>query len=143
MSDVQYQLRNVSIVLIVFGALAIALGIIDIVTGAGPWSLAGLSGYFVWAGILGIAQGIYQVIVGWIGCTKVRHPEHIGAFYILTLINFVCALLSCVIYCICVAGGDPVGVSIASEVINVFIAAWAVWIASKIRVFENPMLRNG
>ena len=104
MSDVQYQLRNISIVLIVFGALAIALGIIDIVTGAGPWSLAGLGGYFVWAGILGICQGIYQVIVGWIGCTKVHHPEHIGAFY---------------------------------------IAAWTVWVASKIRVFENPMLRNG
>ena len=143
MSDVQYQLRNISIVLIVFGALAIALGIIDIVTGAGPWGMVPLSGYFVGAGILGICQGVYQVIVGWIGCTKVHHPEHIGGFYVLTLINFVAALLSCVIYCICVAGGDPVGVSIASEVINVFIAAWAVWVASKIRVFENPALRNG
>ncbi len=143
MSDVQQSLRNTSIVLVVFGSLAIFLGIIDIVFSAGPFSASGLAGYFIWAGILGLIQGGYQLLVGIFGIGFSHSERSIGPFYILSLINFVCAMLSCVIYCICVASGDPVGVSIATEVINVFIGAWAVWIASKIRVFENPVLRHG
>ncbi len=99
----QKALKVISIIMIVFAALTLLVGITGIVAGGALGAVAAgsggadaalLGGLAVVAGLFVIASGVIDLLIGIFGLRGANDPSKIGVFYVLAIIGLVLAALS-------------------------------------------------
>lgn len=102
-SSSQKALKVVSIIMIVFAGLTLALSLLTLVGGAGM-SYVGVgaadddamfaAGLVLVAGIIMFVGGAFNLIVGIFGVRGANDPRKIGVFYFLSIISIVLAVIN-------------------------------------------------
>lgn len=105
MSGYQRSIWVTSVLYILFGLSLFALSIIGLLLGSGSLGggysgllLTPMSGLFVFASILGICQAIFQFVVGCIGVRHADDPATTEALYVLGIIDFISACVTCAFF---------------------------------------------
>ncbi len=144
MNGYQRAVWIVSIINILFALVGIVVGVVVLLLGAGMLGesadeaiLSGyvVSGFFIAAAVLGIIQSIYQLIVGCLGVRGSRDASKIGPFFVLTVINFIWAIVVFAFYLFNVTGGSSADLTtnVISSIINVIITAILMFCAGRIK----------
>ena len=140
----QKALKVVSIIMIVFAALTLLIGIASIVGGgaigmAGAGSnesdLALVGGLAVAAGLIVLLGGCIDLLIGIFGLRGANDPRKIGAFYVLAIIGLVFAVLSALGT---LFAGSADGSDIVSALVGLLLPAVCVLLAYNIKK-ENSL----
>ena len=123
----QKALKVISIIMIVFAALTLLLGIGGIVTGGALGILGAGSGDAGSAALLG---GAINLAIGIFGLRGANDPRKIGAFYVLAIIGLAFAVLSALGTFF---GGSADGGDIASALFGLVLPLVCVLLAYNIK----------
>ena len=131
----QKALKVISIIMIVFAALTLLLGIGGIVTGGalgilGAGSGALVGGVAAVAGFVILLGGAINLAIGIFGLRGANDPRKIGAFYVLAIIGLAFAVLSALGTFF---GGSADGGDIASALFGLVLPLVCVLLAYNIK----------
>ena len=127
----QKALKVISIIMIVFAALTLLLGIGGIVTGG---SAALVGGVAAVAGFVILLGGAINLAIGIFGLRGANDPRKIGAFYALAIIGLAFAVLSALGTFF---GGSADGGDIASALFGLVLPLVCVLLAYNIKKENN------
>ena len=127
----QKALKVISIIMIVFAALTLLLGIGGIVTGGALGILGAGSGD---AGSAALVGGAINLAIGIFGLRGANDPRKIGAFYVLAIIGLAFAVLSALGTFF---GGSADGGDIASALFGLVLPLVCVLLAYNIKKENN------
>ena len=127
----QKALKVISIIMIVFAALTLLLGIGGIVTGGGAALVGGVAAV---AGFVILLGGAINLAIGIFGLRGANDPRKIGAFYVLAIIGLAFAVLSALGTFF---GGSADGGDIASALFGLVLPLVCVLLAYNIKKENN------
>ncbi len=143
-SSSQKALKVISIIMIVFAALAIVGGLV-VTAGGGLLGVEGVNtadddvtltgGLAMVLGLMFLVGGIVDLIIGIFGLRGANNPKKIGVFFVLAIIGVVFAAISALMT---LMGGTIDASTIISELISLALPIVCVILANNIKK-ENGM----
>lgn len=142
-SGSQKALKVISILMIVFGGLAIAFGLFGMVGGgvigaagvdAADDSAAALGGIAIVVGIGMLVSGVIDLVIGIFGLRGANNPQKIGVFFVFAIIGTVLAALG---FVGTLMSGSGDASSIVSGFVGLLLPGACVILANNIKKENN------